>query len=96
MKYKNYVYYKNEVIKGADSLTFAFLENCLSDKIPYYLNSDIGFYAKDKKKTYFISTPFMAKVIKTKSLKEFRFQVIDEKGYAFDAQYKYERGKIKK
>jgi|GEM_PF-704418 len=95
-KDKSHVFYKNEIIEGANPLTFAFLEDCVSDKTPYYLNGDIDFYATDHKQAYFISTPFMVKVIKTKSLDEFRFQVIDEKGYAFDAQYRYERGKRKK
>jgi hypothetical protein len=93
---KNHIYYKNEIIEGADPSTFSFLEDCLSDKTPYYLDCDIDFYAKDSKQAYFISTPFMAKVIKTKSLNNFRFQVIEERGYAFDSEYRYERGKRKK
>lgn len=93
---KNHVYYQDTIIEGANPQTFEFLPGCIGKDKAYYRDCDIDFYAKDDKQAYFISTPFMAKVIKTKSLANFRFVVIYELGYAFDDNYRYERGKRKK
>ncbi|WP_299610348.1 DKNYY domain-containing protein [uncultured Aquimarina sp.] len=95
-KDKNHVFYKDQIIEGADPKTFQFLDACILPNKEYYQECDIDFYAKDSKQAYFISTPFMTKIIKTKSLHNFRFEVIDGRGYAFDDIYRYDRGKRKK
>lgn len=95
-KDKNHVYYKDKIIEGANPETFHFLEGCINTNRTYYQNWDIDFYAKDKRHAYFISTPFHVKVLKTNSLDNFRFKVIDKKGYAFDNTYQYYRGVRKK
>jgi len=95
-KDKTHVFYKDQVIEGANPKTFHFLEACVNLNRAYAYDGDIDFYAKDDKQAYFISTPFMAKALKTKSLDHFRYEIIDKKGYAFDKSYKYYRGKRKK
>ncbi|MCP2028309.1 hypothetical protein L1276_003479 [Flavobacterium sp. HSC-32F16] len=92
---KNHVFFKGEVIPEADSKTFKILDGCLNGT--YYLECDNAFYAKDAKYAYFVRTiSNEVKVIKTKSLNDFHFKVIDERGYAFDKEYSYYMGKRSK
>ena len=89
---KNHVFFKGEIIPEADPKTFKILDGCL-DGI-YYLECDNDFYAKDNKQAYFIRTISReVKVIKSKSLNDFHFKVMDERGYAFDKEYSYYMGK---
>jgi hypothetical protein len=93
---KNHVFFKNDIIEGADAATFQFLEACVAQDRPYYSDGDIDFYATDNKRAYFVSTPFLIKPINTKSLANFHFKIIDDEGFAFDDQYVYTRGRRKK
>ncbi|MGV6860934.1 MAG: DKNYY domain-containing protein [Putridiphycobacter sp.] len=93
---KNHVFYKADIIEGADPETFHFLETCIGKNAPYYLENDIHFYAKDKQYAYFINVPFGYKIIKTKDLDNFDFVVHNNIGYGKDAHYLYEKGKRKK
>lgn len=93
---KNYVYFKSEIIEGACPKTFKFMEDCIADDSPQYLECDIHFYAKDEKFAYFINVPFGFKIIKTKDLSNFRFIVKDGTGYGIDSNYIYEKGRRKK
>ncbi|MBU3026357.1 MULTISPECIES: DKNYY domain-containing protein [Zobellia] len=95
-KDKDHLYFKNEIVEGANPDTFEFLEECIGEDAPYYLECDIHYYAKDDKYAYFVNAPFGIKVIKTKDLKNFRFEVIDEIGYGRDSNYRYEKGRRKK
>ena len=89
---KAHVFFKGTIISEADPETFKVLESCLDGT--YYLECDNAFYAKDKKYAYFIRTiSDEVKVIKTKSLNDFHFKVIEERGYAFDKEYSYYMGK---
>ncbi|SFD55445.1 DKNYY domain-containing protein [Flavobacterium phragmitis] len=89
---KNHVFFKGEIIPKADRKTFKILDSCLDGT--YYLECDNAFYAKDSKYAYFIRTiSNEVKVIKSKSLNDFHFKVIDERGYAFDKEYRYYMGK---
>lgn len=91
-KDKNHVFFKGKIIPNADPETFKILETCLDGT--YYLECDNAFYAKDKKQAYFVRTiSDEVKVIKTKSLDNFHFEVIEERGYAFDKEYSYYMGK---
>ena len=95
-KDKGNLYFKNEIVEGANPATFHFLEDCIGNNSPYYLECDIHFYAKDDKQAYFVNEPFGIKIIKTKDLENFRFEVIDEIGYGRDSNYRYEKGRRKK
>ncbi|WP_299184970.1 DKNYY domain-containing protein [uncultured Aquimarina sp.] len=95
-KDNNHVYYKSEIIEGANPKTFQFLEECIRENSSYYLECDIHFYAKDDKYAYFINVPFGYKIIKTKDLANFRFVIKDEIGYGIDSKYIYEKGRRKK
>ncbi|KFF03471.1 DKNYY domain-containing protein [Flavobacterium reichenbachii] len=89
---KEHVFFKGNIISEADPQTFEVLEACLDGT--YYLECDNTFYAKDKKYAYFIRTiSDEVKVIKTKSIHDFYFKVIEERGYAFDQEYRYYMGK---
>ncbi|WJS93983.1 DKNYY domain-containing protein [Flavobacterium johnsoniae] len=89
---KNHVFFKGKIIPKANAQTFKILEGCLDGT--YYLECDNAFYAKDDKYAYFIRTiNNEVKVIKSKSLNDFHFKVIDERGYAFDNEYSYYIGK---
>ena len=91
-KDKNHVYFKDKVVLGADSETFNLLEGCTNGE--YYEDMNRIFYAKDKAMAYYVNTTSKAiKPIKSKSLNEFRFEIIDEKGYGFDKEYRYYFGK---
>jgi len=88
----NYVFFKGRIIPDANPKTFKILETCLDGT--YYLECDNTFYAKDDKQAYFVRTiSNEVKIIKTKSLNDFHFKVIDERGYAFDKEYSYYMGK---
>ncbi|MBZ4034099.1 DKNYY domain-containing protein [Flavobacterium sp. 17A] len=89
---KNHVFFKGKIIPDADPSTFRILETCLDGN--YYLEFDNAFYAKDNKQAYFVRTiSNEVKIIKTKSLDDFHFKVIEERGYAFDKEYSYYMGK---
>ena len=89
---KNHVFFKGKIISNANPKSFKILETCLDGT--YYIECDNVFYAKDDKQAYFIRTiSNEVKIIKTKSLDEFHFKVIDERGYAFDKEYSYYLGK---
>lgn len=92
----NNVYFKSEIIEGANPETFHFLEQCVGEHSPYYLQCDIHFYAKDDKYAYFINSPFEFKIIKTKSLDDFTFIVRDDIGYGIDSTYYYKKGRRKR
>ncbi len=88
----NYVFFKGKIIPDANPKTFKILETCLDGT--YYLECDNAFYAKDDKQAYFVRTiSNEVKIIKTKSLNDFHFKVIDERGFAFDKEYSYYMGK---
>ncbi len=88
-KDKNQVYFKGKVVLGADSETFTIFKTN-----EFYEAMGYVFYAKDKSKAYFIDTTAKAiKPIKSKSLNEFRFEIIDGKGYCFDKEYQYYFGR---
>lgn len=94
-KDKNQVYFRDQVVPGADAATFEFLSECFDSD--YYRERDHTYYAKDKNVAYYVDN--MAKefrVIRTKDLSNFHFKVVDELGYAFDGQYQYLFGKRKK
>jgi ribosomal protein S24E len=94
-KDKNHVYFKGQIVIEADSETFSLLEGCINSQ--YYEGMDYTFYAKDKFLAYFIdSTSKSVKTIKSKSLNDFRFEIIDEKGFCFDKEYRYHWGKRSK
>lgn len=89
---KNHVFFKGKIIPNANPKTFKILETCLDGT--YYLECDNAFYAKDDKQAYFVRTiSDEVKIIKTKSPEDFHFKVIDERGYAFDKEYRYYMGK---
>jgi hypothetical protein len=89
---KNHVFFKGNIVQEANPNTFKVLEGCLDGT--YYLECDNVFYAKDDKYAYYIRTiNEEVKVIKTKSLNDFHFKVMDERGYAFDKEYSYYIGK---
>jgi sucrose-6-phosphate hydrolase SacC (GH32 family) len=91
-KDKNHVYFKGQIILEAHSGTFHLLEGCINSK--YYQDMGHTFYARDKLLAYFIDTTAKTvKPIKSKSLAAFRFEVIDERGFGFDNQYRYYFGK---
>ncbi len=91
-KDKNHVYFKKEIVDGADCETFHILKGCVNSE--YYEGMGYTFYAKDKLMAYFIdATSKTIKPIKSKSLSEFRFEIIDEKGYCIDNEYRYYFGK---
>lgn len=91
-KDKKHVYFRAAIVPEADAATFAFLQACFD--ADYYQERDHTFYAKDKNFGFYIDTIAKdIKAIKTKSLEHFRFEVINELGYAFDAQYSYLYGK---
>ncbi len=91
-KDKNHVFFKGKIVLEVNPDTFKVLEGCLDGT--YYLECDNTFYAKDDTYAYFIRTiSDEVKVIKTKSLEDFHFKVIDERGYAFDKEYSYYMGK---
>jgi hypothetical protein len=93
-KDKNYVYFRDNIVDGADPGSFHFLEECFSGE--YYRECDHTYYAKDKNHAYYVDSIDKAfKVIKTKSADQFHFKVIDELGYAFDGKYRYLFGKRK-
>lgn len=89
---KNHVYYKNEIIEGADPETFRFMEECVADDKPPYLQDDIHFYAKDKNYAYFINSPFLYKIIRTKDVNKFSFVIKDGIGYGKDPNFYFEKG----
>lgn len=94
-KDKHNVYFRDQVIESADSATFHFLEGCINGE--YYLECDNAFYAKDKNYGYFIRTiKPNVKIIKSKSIGNFHFKVINNEGYAFDDEYRYYFGERKK
>ncbi len=94
-KDKNHVYFKGQTIAGADSDTFHLIEECINGE--FYERMDYTLYAKDKAMAYFIDTTYKeVKPIKSKSLNQFGFEVIDEKGVGFDNEYRYYYGKRKK
>lgn len=93
---KNHVYFKSDIIEGANPQTFKFIEDCIADDSPHYLECDIHFYAKDDTFAYFINVPFGFKIIRTKDLNNFKFIVKDGIGYGIDSTYYYEKGKRKK
>jgi len=95
-KDKNNIYFKDEIVESANPETFHFLEECISEQSPYYLENDIHFYAKDDKFAYFVNEPHGIKVIKTRDLENFRFEVIDKIGYGIDSTYRYEKGRRRK
>lgn len=89
---KKHVFFKGKIIPNANPETFKVLESCLDGT--YYLECDNAFYAKDDTQAYFVRTISEdVKIIKTKSLSDFHFKVIDERGYAFDKEYSYYMGK---
>lgn len=89
---KNHVFFKGKIVPNANPETFKILETCLDGT--YYLECDNAFYAKDDKQAYFVRTiSDEVKIIKSKSLNDFHFKVIDERGYAFDKEYSYYMGK---
>lgn len=91
-KDKNHVYFRNEVVEGADAESFTFLEACFNSD--YYREQDHTYYAKDKNVAYYVDTIAKTfKVIRSKDLANFSFKVIDELGYAFDEKYMYLFGK---
>jgi hypothetical protein len=91
-KDKNHVYFRHEVVPEADPATFHFLEECFSGE--YYKECDHTFYAVDKHHAYYIDTIARNfKVIKSKSLDCFRFEIHDKLGYALDKNYRYLFGK---
>lgn len=91
-KDKNHVYFRDEIVGEADSETFSFLNECFENN--YYRECDHTFYAKDKKYAYYIDTIAKSfKIIKSKSLNKFRFEIKDQLGYAFDDEYSYLFGK---
>lgn len=91
-KDKNYVYFKGKIVLGADSETFKILEGCIDCE--YYEEMNHTFYAKDKSFAYYINASGkIVKPIKSKSLSEFRFEIINEKGFCFDKEYRYYFGK---
>ena len=91
-KDKNHVYFRNEVVGGADAESFAFLEACFNSG--YYREQDHIYYAKDKNTAYYVDTIAKAfKVIRSKDIADFGFKVVDELGYAFDGKYTYLFGK---
>ncbi|WP_378181114.1 DKNYY domain-containing protein [Aquimarina sp. SS2-1] len=94
-KDKDHAYFKDQILEGANPKTFQFLDVCLAPNRAYYLNCDIDFYAEGDRFAYFVGAPFRTKTIKTKDIDNFRFEVVDERGYTFDNKYRYERG-IKK
>jgi DKNYY family len=91
-KDKNHVYFKGQIVLGADAETFNLLEGCIDSE--YYEEMNYYFYAKDKLMAYFVNAGAkVVKPIKSKSLSEFRFEIIDEKGFCFDDEYRYYFGK---
>lgn len=89
---KNHVFFKGKIIPDANPKSFKIIETCLDGT--YYLECDNAFYAKDDKQAYFVRTiSDEVKTIKTKSLDDFHFKVINERGYAFDKEYSYYMGK---
>lgn len=95
-KDKDHLYFKSDIVEGANPATFQFLEECIGENSPYYLECDIHFYAKDDQYAYFVNKPFGIKVIKTKDLENFKFEVIDGIGYGRDSKYRYEKGRRKR
>jgi DKNYY family len=94
-KDKNHVYFKGQIVLGADAETFNLLEGCINSE--YYEEMSYTFYAKDKLTAFYINTTSKAvKSIKSKSLSEFKFEIIDERGFCFDNEYRYYFGKRSK
>lgn len=92
---KNHVFFKGKIIPDANPKSFKIIETCLDGT--YYLECDNAFYGKDDKQAYFVRTiSNEVKIIKTKSLDDFHFKVINERGYAFDKEYSYYMGKRSK
>lgn len=91
-KDKNHVYFRELIVNEADAETFQFLDACFTHT--YYRECDHTYYAKDKNYAFYVDTIDKAfKIIKTKSLDQFRFEIVDELGYGIDDRYQYLFGK---
>ena len=91
-KDKNNVYFRKEKVLGADANTFNVLDGCVGEK--NYEGKDYTFYAKDKLMAYFIDTTTkIFKLIKSKSLNDLKFEVINGKGICVDKEDRYYFGK---
>jgi len=91
-KDKQHVYFRDVPVSEADALSFHFLDACFNSG--YYRECDHTFYAIDAYHAFYVDTIAKAfKVIKTKNLDQFRFEIWDELGYAKDIQYTYLFGK---
>lgn len=87
-----HLYFRDQIVEGVDVASFELLTACFDSD--YYLEQDHTYYAKDRNFAYFIDTiAKQVKVIKSKSLDVFHFKVIDERGYAFDREYRYAYGR---
>ncbi|EDM36914.1 hypothetical protein PBAL39_18609 [Pedobacter sp. BAL39] len=93
-KDKNHVYFRDQIVEGIDPQSFHFLEGCTGPEHLNYYNSDIDLYAKDNHNAYFVKTIARAfKKIRSKSLEDFKFKVIDDQGYGYDQENLYHMGK---
>lgn len=91
-KDKKNVYFRDQIVNQADAPSFHFLEACFSSE--YYRECDHTFYAKDNRYAYYVDSIAKAfKIIKTKNLEHFRFNVQNKMGYASDGKYSYRFGK---
>jgi hypothetical protein len=91
-KDKTHVYFKGQIVAGAHSATFQLLAGCVGGA--YYDTMSYTCYAKDSEMAYFIDcTAKTVKPIKSKSLSQFRFEVVKEQGVCFDNEYRYYFGK---
>jgi DKNYY family len=87
-KDKIHVYFKGQIVDGAHSATFQLLAGCVGGA--YYDSMSYICYAKDSEMAYFIDgTAKTVKPIKSKSLSQFRFEVVKEQRFCFDNEYRY-------
>lgn len=95
-KDKDHLYFKGKIVEGANPQTFYFLPACIGEDAPHYLECDIHFYARDDQYAYFVNAPHEIKIIRTKDLANFRFEVSKGIGYGRDSKYRYEKGRRRK
>jgi hypothetical protein len=93
-KDNNHVYFREKIVADADAVSFELLEECFT--ATYYRECDHTYYAKDKNYAFYIDTIAKDfKKIKTKTLDQLHFKVMNELGYAIDGKYQYLFGKRK-
>jgi len=91
-KDREHVYFRDKILPEADAESFGILAQCVDGT--YYRECDHTFYAVDNRQAYYIdSIAKSIKTIRTKSVRQFGFEVKDGLGYAFDAEYCYLYGK---